>query len=188
MGKEKIESLIEEMSHYDPDNMEMAAKRVAEMVMAGEVDVTEDPKMADTIREAFMKQIDSENDTVQSEAIKYLADIVAKLPSQQVEIIFDKILSYVVDLHLTDKKRERYGACAASVIHHAAPVEGPKLENLFLKSIKKLLEYQDKKSDIEMILITIITEFLKKWPNVASRLAFDRRSLIIYLLRNVQVK
>ena len=81
MGKEKIDSYIEEMSHYDPDNMEMAAKRVAEMVMAGEVDVANSSKMANTIREAFMKQVDSDNDTVQSEAIKYLADIVSKLPS-----------------------------------------------------------------------------------------------------------
>ena len=115
------------MSHYDPDNMEMAAKRVAEMVLSGEVDVVDNPKMADTIREAFMKQIESENDTVQSEAIKYLADIVPKMPSEQVEIIFDKILSYIISMNLTDKKRERYGACAASVIHHAAPVYGPKL-------------------------------------------------------------
>ena len=40
--------------------------------------------MANTIREAFMKQIESENDTVQSEAIKYMADIVPSLPSEQV--------------------------------------------------------------------------------------------------------
>ena len=66
MGKEKIETLIEEMSHYDPDNMEMAAKRVSEMVLAEEVDLAEDPKMANTIQEAYMKQIESENDTVQS--------------------------------------------------------------------------------------------------------------------------
>lgn len=39
-----------------------------------------------------MKQIESENDTVQSEAIKYLAEIVPKLPSDQVEIIYEKIL------------------------------------------------------------------------------------------------
>ena len=91
-------------------------------------------------------------------------------------------------MKLADRKRERYGACAASVIHHAAPVEGPKLENLFLKSIKRLLEYQDRKSDIEMMLITIITEFIKKWPNVANGLSFERRMLVLYLLRNVQVK
>lgn len=47
-----------------------------------------------------MKQIESENDTVQSEAIKYLADIVSKLPSAQVEIIFEKILQYITNLDL----------------------------------------------------------------------------------------
>lgn len=67
-----------------------------------------------------MKQIESENDTVQSEAIKYLADIVPKLPSAQVELIFEKILEFIVNLNLHEKKRERYGACAATVIHQAA--------------------------------------------------------------------
>jgi len=35
--KDKIDHLIEEMSHYDPDNMEMAAKGLTEMILAGEV-------------------------------------------------------------------------------------------------------------------------------------------------------
>jgi hypothetical protein len=52
-----------------------------------------------------MKQIESENDTVQSEAIKYLAEIVPNLPSSQVEIIFEKILKYITDLNLVERKR-----------------------------------------------------------------------------------
>lgn len=135
-----------------------------------------------------MKQIQSENDTVQSEAIKYLADIVPKLPSAQVELIFEKILEYIVNANLHEKKRERYGACAATVIHQAAEEHGHKLENLFLKSIMRLLEFKDRKTEIEIILIGIITEFLKKWPNVASGLRFDRPALTLYLLKNVQVK
>lgn len=69
------------MGHYDPDNMEMAAKRIAELIIQGEINLEENPQTAHDIREAFMKQIESENDTVQSEAIKYLADIVPALPS-----------------------------------------------------------------------------------------------------------
>jgi hypothetical protein len=68
-----------------------------------------------------------------------LADIVPKLPSGQVEIIFEKILEYIINLNLHEKKRERYGACAATVIHQAAEQYGHKLENLFLKSISRLL-------------------------------------------------
>jgi hypothetical protein len=135
-----------------------------------------------------MKQIESENDTVQSEAIKYLADIVSKLPSAQVEIIFEKILQYITNLDLVEKKRERYGACAATVIHQAAEEFGHKLENLFLKSIVKLLEFKDRKTEIEIILINIITEFIKKWPNVAAHLKYDRKNLVIYLLKNVETK
>ncbi len=41
---------------------------------------------------------------------------------------------------------------------------------------------------MEVILISIITEFIKKWPIVASNLNFDRHSLIIYLLKNIEVK
>lgn len=176
------------MSHYDPDNMEMAAKRLSEIILAGELNLEGDEKVATQVREAYMKQIESENDTVQSEAIKYLADIVPKMPSAQVELIFEKILEFIVNQNLHEKKRERYGACAATVIHQAAEEHGHKLENLFLKSIARLLEFKDKKSEIEIILIGIITEFLKKWPNVASQLKFDRPSLTIYLLKNVQVK
>ena len=69
------------MNHYDPDNMEMGAKRLTELILQGDVNLDQDPKIANVIREAFMKQIQSENDTVQSQAIKYLAQIVPKLPS-----------------------------------------------------------------------------------------------------------
>lgn len=37
-------------------------------------------------------------------------------------------------------------------------------------------------------MISIITEFIKKWPMVASQLKFDRNNLIIYLLKNIEVK
>lgn len=111
-----------------------------------------------------------------------------KLPSGQVEIIFEKILEYIINLNLHEKKRERYGACAATVIHQAAEQYGHKLENLFLKSISRLLEFKDKKTEVEIILISIITEFIKKWPMVASQLKFDRNNLIIYLLKNIEVK
>jgi hypothetical protein len=59
---------------------------------------------------------------------------------------------------------------------------------LFLKSITRLLEFKDRKTELEIILIGIITEFIKKWPSVASQLRFDRASLVAYLLKNVQVK
>jgi hypothetical protein len=57
-----------------------------------------------------------------------------------------------------------------------------------LKSIARLLEFKDKKTEVEIILISIITEFIKKWPIVASQLNFDRSNLIIYLLKNIEVK
>jgi hypothetical protein len=34
-GNYKMDELIKEMSHYDPDNMEMAAKRLSEIILAG---------------------------------------------------------------------------------------------------------------------------------------------------------
>ena len=47
---------------------------------------------------------------------------------------------------------------------------------------------QDKKVELEIILINIITEFIRKWPNVAGKLQYDRRSLLIYLMKNIQLK
>ena len=120
MGHEMVGELLKEMGHYDPDNMEMAAKRISELIQAGDIDFEDTPALADPIREAFMKQIESESDTVQSEAIKYLADIVPSLPSEQVELIYEKILEHITHIGESEKKRERYGACAATVIHQAA--------------------------------------------------------------------
>ena len=136
------------MSHYDPDNMEMGAKRLTELILSGDVNLDSDPKIANTIRQAYMKQIESSNDTVQSQAIKYLAEIVPKLPSEQVEFIYEKILEHITNLTEEEKKRERYGACAATVIHQAAQQFGKQMGNLFLKSIKKLLEFKDKKTEL----------------------------------------
>lgn len=40
------------------------------------------------------------------------------------------------------------------------------------------------------MLINVISEFIRKWPNVAANptLKFDRKSLVIYLLKNIEVK
>jgi hypothetical protein len=40
------------------------------------------------------------------------------------------------------------------------------------------------------MLINVISEFIRKWPNVAANpnLKFDRKNLVIYLLKNVQIK
>ena len=34
LGQEKVKELIAEMGHYDPDNMEMAAKRISELILS----------------------------------------------------------------------------------------------------------------------------------------------------------
>ncbi len=44
-------------------------------------------------------------------------------------------MEHITDLNETEKKRERYGACAATVIHQAAEENGRKLENLCIKSV-----------------------------------------------------
>ena len=51
-----------------------------------------------------------------------------------------------------------------------------------------MLQNQDKKVELEIILINIITEFIRKWPNVAAKLQYDRKSLLLYLLRNIETK
>lgn len=38
------------MSHYDPDNMEMGAKRLTELILSGDVNLDSDQKIANTIR------------------------------------------------------------------------------------------------------------------------------------------
>jgi hypothetical protein len=113
---------------------------------------------------------------------------VPRLPIEEVEEIYKKILEHITHLEESEKKRERYGACAATVIHQAPEEYGKKMGNLYLKSIENLLRFQDKKTELEVILINIITEFIRKWPNEAGRLNYDRRGLLIYLLKNVHLK
>lgn len=38
------------MGHYDPDNMEMAAKRVSELILQGEINFEENIEQANQIR------------------------------------------------------------------------------------------------------------------------------------------
>lgn len=138
-----------------------------------------------------MKQMESENYNVHAHAIKCVADIVPKLPSTQVEIIFQRILKFITDKNLDEKKRERYGVCAGTVIHQASEEYGVKLVNLYVESVKKLLEVKDQKTEIEIILINIISEFIKKWPVLSAsppKLTYDKKGLVVYLLKNIQVK
>lgn len=47
---EKLTSFIKEMSHYDPDNMEMGAKAVCDLVLSGQLKLEENKIAADSIR------------------------------------------------------------------------------------------------------------------------------------------
>ncbi len=82
--KESLGSFIKEMSHYDPDNMEMGAKSVTDLVVSGQLNLDKDEKTSHEIRVAFMEQVDSENYNVHSHAIKCIAEIVQFLPLAEV--------------------------------------------------------------------------------------------------------
>ena len=125
---------------------------------------------------------------MQSEAIECLAQIVPKLPSDQIELIFQRILSQTTNTNETEKKRKNYGACAIKVIHQAAEEFGKLLQNLLVKSISLLLELKDKNNELEAILIGVMTEFVRKWPNIAAQSEYNTEVLTLYLLKNVQYK
>lgn len=72
---------------------------------------------------------------------------------------------------------------------HLAPDElGITLSNLFVQSIQQLMKSKGENVDIEMLLLNVITEFTRKWPNVAKNkdVKFDREALIEYLLVNIE--
>lgn len=97
---DKLNSFIKEMSHYDPDNMEMGAKAVCELVLSGQLKLEDNKNAADNIREAFIKQMESDNYNVHAHAIRCIADMVPKLPSDQIEKIFSKIIRSIADKDL----------------------------------------------------------------------------------------
>lgn len=71
---------------------------------------------------------------------------------------------------------------------HLAPDElGMTLSNLFVQSIDQLMKSKGENVDIEMLLLNVITEFTRKWPNVAGNknVKFDREALVEYLLVNI---
>jgi hypothetical protein len=107
------------MAHFDPDNMEMGAKALTEIILADQIILEGDDKTATLILDAFMKQMESENYNVHAHAIKCVAEITPKLPAGQIEIIFQRILEIIGNTNLDEKKRERYGVCVATVIHQA---------------------------------------------------------------------
>ena len=88
------------MAHYDPDNMEMGARAVAELVISGQLELEENPPRATMIREAFIKQMESDNYNVHAHAIKCVADMISKLPGDQVQIIFEKTIKSIADPNL----------------------------------------------------------------------------------------
>jgi hypothetical protein len=52
------------------------------------------------------------------------------------------------------------------------------------------MKSKDQKNEIEVILINVIAEFIRKWPRISanSRGKFDCNELVVYLLKNIQVK
>jgi hypothetical protein len=49
------------------------------------------------------------------------------------------------------------------------------------------MKSKDQKNEIEVILINVISEFIRKWPRISanSRQKFDCDQLVVYLLKNV---
>ena len=74
------------------------------------------------------------------------------------------------------------------MIHHAPEELGMVISDLFVESIDQLLKLKGEYSDIEMLLLNVITEFARKWPNVAGNqeVKFDRKALILYLIKNIE--
>lgn len=78
--KQLVESYMAEMNNYDPDLQEMGAKYLSELVLSGKINLIEDPDLARKITQNFLKQVDSQNFMVHSCAIRFLAEMVPKLP------------------------------------------------------------------------------------------------------------
>ena len=132
--------------------------------------------------------MESDNYNVHAHAIKCVADMISRLPGDQVQIIFEKTIKSIADPNLDEKKREIYGVCAGTMIHQASEDFGPVLCELFVDSVKALLETKNLKVSIEIMLINVISEFIRKWPNVAGNknTVFNRVKLINYLLNNIE--
>jgi hypothetical protein len=66
----------------------MGAKAITEILLTQNLNLEENQALAEKIKGAFMKQVESENFNVHAHAIKCLADILPKLPAQQSRSIF----------------------------------------------------------------------------------------------------
>ena len=72
---------------------------------------------------------------------------------------------------------------------HLAPEDfGHALSDLFVESIKQLMLANTMNPEIEMLLLNVVTEFTRKWPNIAGSrdVKFDRVGFIFYLLKNIE--
>ncbi len=66
----------------------MGAKYLCDLILSGEVNLLEDPQLARTITENFLKQVGSQSFVVHSAAIRFLAEMVPKLPNDELVHIF----------------------------------------------------------------------------------------------------
>ena len=74
------------------------------------------------------------------------------------------------------------------MIHLAPDDFGHSLSDLFVESIVQLMAANNESSEIEMLLLNVVTEFTRKWSNVAGsqEVKFDRNGFIEYLLKNIE--
>lgn len=175
------------MNNYDPDLQEMGAKYLSELVLSDKVNLIEEPDLARKITENFLKQVASLSFVVHSSAIRFLAEMVPKLPKKELLHIFHQTISAIAKPDTPSERREVFSTAAGTMIHLAPDDFGHALSDLFVESINQLMVTSSSKPEIEMLLLNVVTEFTRKWPNVAGspEVKFDRRGFIQYLLKNI---
>ena len=103
--REQVERFIEEMNNYDPDLQEMGAKYLCEFVLSDKVNLIEDPELARKITVNFLKQVASQSFVVHSSAIRFLAEMVPKLPKNELIHIFSETIGSIAKVDTPSDRR-----------------------------------------------------------------------------------
>jgi hypothetical protein len=113
----------------------MGAKYLCDLVLGGSINLMDNPELARKITENYLKQVGSQSFAVHSAAIRFLAEMVPKLPPQELVHVFNETISAIAKVHTPAERREVFSTAAGTMIHLAPDEHGTALSHLLVQSI-----------------------------------------------------
>lgn len=142
------------------------------------------------IVDVILNQLDSDEKSLQNNAIKCMAEIISKLSTNNSKRIVDRIVMRITKPGSKQAKEmaDIYANGLVTIIKEVGYQCGYQLKDLVkvtvdaIYDVKEKIPNQAESVETQLHLINVVEAFIAKWPKIIDTIQFDKTRFVLYLL------